>query len=79
MGIQKNCLNQNPKQMLKLARKKIQYNAQKCLTGPILLFVCNRMFSDPSFVRYPIEILVHVHCAKNYYSLFLNQNFFVGT
>ena len=27
--------------------------------------MCNRVFSDPSFVRYPNGILVHVHCAKN--------------
>ena len=40
--------------------------------------MCHRLFSDPSFVRDPNEILVHVHCAKNCYSLFLNQNICCG-
>lgn len=27
--------------------------------------VCNRAFSDPTFVRYPNGVVTHVHCAKN--------------
>ncbi|KAL3842523.1 hypothetical protein ACJMK2_020527 [Sinanodonta woodiana] len=27
--------------------------------------VCNRAFSDPTFVRYPNGVITHVHCAKN--------------
>ncbi|KAH3886109.1 transforming growth factor-beta receptor-associated protein 1-like [Dreissena polymorpha] len=27
--------------------------------------VCNRTFSDPSFVRYPNGVITHIHCAKN--------------
>ncbi|RUS87528.1 hypothetical protein EGW08_004704, partial [Elysia chlorotica] len=29
--------------------------------------VCNRAFSDPTFVRYPNGVVTHVHCAKNKY------------
>jgi hydrogenase maturation factor HypF (carbamoyltransferase family) len=35
------------------------------MTEDRLCSVCNRGFSDPVFLRYPNNLVAHVHCGQN--------------